>query len=243
MVLIMIKPFNCYISSYDEIYEEEDNVRCHICFFGKLIKLPFEIIKPIKTENLYREYIPRSYGFTYMPEEGCFIIYRGDKTLFLTLPWKDWNYHDKTFFNIDNTKAITEKEVHSLWKDNYLSYVNSSFFDESNETELVFVNVKNLIPHQKFKCFDYDGTEIIAGVYKVCREWQLRNKILRMFSKPLKRYTLEIKFNRETGVEKGSWKGGVTGAGIETTLDESWEDAFKRYCLENKMLYEGLIDG
>jgi len=242
----MIKPFNCYISSYDdEIFEDCDNVRCHIWFFGNFIKLPFEILKPIKTEGIYRKYIPRVYGLTYMPEEGCIIIYRGVKKDFLTLPWKDWSYQDKIFFNTDNTKAITEKEIHSLWKDNYLAYVenslSSSFFDESNETELVFVNVKKLIPHQKFKCFDYDGTEIIAGVYKVCREWRLRNEVLRMFSKPLKRYTLEIEFNKETGVEKGSWKGGVMGTGIETTLEESWEDAFKRYCNESKMLFGGLI--
>lgn len=40
---------------------------------------------------------------------------------------------------------------------------------------------------------------------------------------------LEIKFDKETGKEKGSWKGGTMGTSIDISVGESPLDAFTRY--------------
>ena len=44
------------------------------------------------------------------------------------------------------------------------------------------------------------------------------------------RRSLDLEFSGETGPEKGSWKGGTVGTGIEMLPGELHEAAFRRYC-------------
>jgi hypothetical protein len=47
--------------------------------------------------------------------------------------------------------------------------------------------------------------------------------------------TLNITFNKETGHDVGSYKGGVTGTGIEMKPNETIEDTIKRFKVERKL--------
>lgn len=55
-------------------------------------------------------------------------------------------------------------------------------------------------------------------------------KWLSWFRQPKIRRVLDISFSNETGPEKGSWKGGVMGDGIDMLPGELHEAAFRRYC-------------
>ncbi len=57
-------------------------------------------------------------------------------------------------------------------------------------------------------------------------------KWLSWFRAPKIRRSLAIEFSGETGPEKGSWKGGTVGTGIDMRPGELHESAFRRYCGE-----------
>lgn len=73
----------------------------------------------------------------------------------------------------------------------------------------------------------YDGEEIPVTIYLEEMEW--RPKWLMwtsLFAK--KRRTIEVKFSKECGKEKGSWKGGATGCGYELLQNETPIDCIRR---------------
>ncbi len=88
-------------------------------------------------------------------------------------------------------------------------------------------------PKCHFGFEDYDGEMIIASCHIEEREWHKGTgwfKWLKYFSKPHIRRSLDIEFDHEVGPEKGSWKGGTTGHGIDMQPGETPEHAFRRYC-------------
>ena len=92
-----------------------------------------------------------------------------------------------------------------------------------------------------FNFSDFDGEEIQASTHIEEREWKRGVKWfkwLSWFCKPKVRRSLDIKFSKETGPRKGSWKGGTIGHSIDMLPGELHEAAFRRYCKENKMTFK-----
>ncbi len=80
---------------------------------------------------------------------------------------------------------------------------------------------------------DFDQQSVVATCTITEMEWHRGEgwfKWLKFLYSPKIRRSLDLAFNAEVGPEKGSWKGGTTGHGIDMLKGETAEDAFKRYC-------------
>lgn len=88
-------------------------------------------------------------------------------------------------------------------------------------------------PKLAFEFEDYDGQRITATTHIEEREWLAGEKWcawLSWFRRPRVRRELSLSFSAEVGPEKGSWKGGTVGHGIELLDGELHEAGFRRYC-------------
>lgn len=80
---------------------------------------------------------------------------------------------------------------------------------------------------------DHDGERITATTHIEEREWKFGEgwfRWLSLFRRNMVRRSLSISFDKECGPEKGSWKGGTMGTGIDMLPGELHEAAFRRYC-------------
>lgn len=205
----------------------------YIWIFGYVLRVSMpNILKP------YREYIdcsgyswsregsgywdvhPKEYGFSFS-EEGFFQIYFGAQTHDSTttrswcchLPWTQWRHIRTSVYDA----------------------AQNLFYDEggSERDFNKFFDAKEKVSKVKFEFDDFDGERIIAETHIEEREWLFGVgyfKWLSFFRKPLVRRSLQMNFDKEVGTEKGSWKGGIVGTGIEMNAGESHIDAFKRFC-------------
>lgn len=127
------------------------------------------------------------------------------------LPWKQWRCVRNAVYEPDGTLFATEQrgDFREWW------------------------NAKEKCPSVSFGFEDYDGEMIVATCTIEQMEW-LRGKGLFTWLKwfyPRKiRRSLNLQFSAEVGPEKGSWKGGTTGHGIEMKAGETPRQAFERYC-------------
>lgn len=216
------------------------------------IRLP-SILRPYKEVHTgqfnYTEYFEREYGFSY--SEKAFHFYYGPQTHDSTTtkseiwspPWLHWRFYSYRMYDTDGKLYYEEFERPrtKLASPHYrLDYEERS-------------SIKDACPKVKFLLQDYDGSWIIATTYIEEREWLFGDKWckwLSIFRKPMVRTSLNISFNRETGPQKGSWKGGTTGCGIDILPNESHEDAMRRYCSKEHnskggkytMVFHGLIN-
>ncbi len=128
------------------------------------------------------------------------------------LPWKQWNH-----------------VRHSLYTPR-----GGLFYTEQHRSDFrVFFDAKEKCPKSHFRFEDYDGELIVATCCIEEREWHKGSgwfKWLRWFSAPKICRSLDLAFSAEVGPEKGSWKGGTTGHGIDMLSGESAKEAFQRYC-------------
>lgn len=88
-------------------------------------------------------------------------------------------------------------------------------------------------PAVHFGFEDFDGDMRIATCRIEEREWHKGTgwfKWLKWFSRAKIRRDLDLRFDYEIGPEKGSWKGGTTGHGIDMLPGDFPINAFKRYC-------------
>lgn len=93
--------------------------------------------------------------------------------------------------------------------------------------------LEDACPTETFEFDDFDGERIRATCRVEEREWLFGAgwfRWLSLFRKPKIRRSLDIDFSAEVGPEKGSWKGGTTGHGIDMLPGETCEAAFRRYC-------------
>ncbi len=208
--------FSVQLSSGDD---EDPGNEFRVIAFGWAIKcsLP-QIIKPA---GKYGEYDKR-YGFTLSDMGAGYnffqIFYGADsydsrdrKHWACYLPWKMWNFKRHSLYDGDGNHVITTNN-----------------FDDFNAAE-------EDCKKAHFKIKDYDGEEVVATCYIEEREWSRGEgwfKWLKFFYKNKVRRSLRISFNEETGPEKGSWKGGTLGTGIDISDNENVEEAFRRYCSE-----------
>lgn len=172
--------------------------------------------------NWYYQVFPREYGITLsdMGNGYDFLqIQYGPQTHDSSttkswckhLPWKQWRNVRWSVYTPDGTHFATEPK--------------GKFFE--------FCRHKDSCPTTQFEFEDYDGARIVATGMIEEREWHRGEgwfKWLRFFYRPKIRRSLDLKFSAEVGPEKGSWKGGTTGHGIDMEKGETPEQAFQRYC-------------
>ncbi len=139
------------------------------------------------------------------------------------LPWTQWRHVRHSLYGLKGEEFYTEHE----WQ--------ASLRAARGERYEIFRQWEKLCPVVRFKISDFDGAEIIATTRIEERAWLFGTgwfKWLSYFRRPIIRRSLDIDFSGETGPEKGSWKGGTVGTGIDMLPDELHEAAFRRYCNE-----------
>lgn len=160
------------------------------------------------------------YGFSL--HEGHLSIYYGrqthdsstEKRWSCFLPWTQWRFTRYALYD-KNLKLVYE------WGDGrYRDW----------EVERLIKEATEKVP---FTIIDYDGERIAANTIIEEREWKFGTgwfKWLSLFRRKTVRRSLEMSFGQEVGRDKGTWKGGVMGTGIDMLPGESRESAFKRWC-------------
>lgn len=187
----------------------------------------------------YWEYIKREYGII-IAEDAIHVRYgiqpgswssadkkNSDHTKIFWIPWKNMTYIHEEFFTPDWNSYAT---VYPKTKRGALDFENLQ-------------KAQDAVPKIKFKFNDFDGEEIIATCYISKRMWRHGTswcKWIGYIRKPLTKYYLDLEFSKETGYEKGSWKGGCNGHSIEIEYGENPLDAFIRYGIsEDSYKYHG----
>ncbi len=171
--------------------------------------------------NWYWDVETREYGFSY--SDGFLQISYGispgdssrDQTWCKHLPWTQWRHVRHSLYGLAGEHFWTEAKGAS-WE--------------------AYRDAKNDCPRVKFAFEDHDGEQLTATALIEEREWHFGTgwfKWLSWFGRPKIRRSLDLKFSGETGPEKGSWKGGTIGTGIDMRSGELHEAAFRRYCDED----------
>lgn len=135
-----------------------------------------------------------------------------DKTWCQHLPWKQWDHVRHSLYTPTGEHFYTEDR-------------NADFQE--------FFAKQDACPKQSFRLRDYDGEMVTAECQVEEREWCKGSgwfKWLRWFYQPKVVRSLDIRFSTGVGTEKGSWKGGMIGHGIEMLPGETPTQAMERYC-------------
>lgn len=169
----------------------------------------------------YYNVFPREFGFTC--SEGFLSVHYGPQThdsdttksWGYFLPWKDWRHVRHSYYGLQGERVADEPI--------------GRFFDTYDERK----RIQASIPTRRFLFRDYDGEEIVATARIEERQWERGTKWcqwLSWFWPSRIRRSLDLEFSKEVGPEKGSWKGGTIGHGIDMLPGELHEAAFRRYC-------------
>lgn len=167
----------------------------------------------------YWDVTPRQYGFS-LNDGGFLSVYYGREThdsrteqrWGCFLPWTQWRH--------------VRHELHDHYGNLFWREPKGAGWD-------AYRDAKEQCPVQRFLFEDFDGTRLIATTRIEEREWHFGTgwfKWLSWFRRPKIRRSLDIEFSDETGRDKGSWKGGTIGTGIEMMPGELHELAFRRFC-------------
>lgn len=221
--------------------EESDKCVLTLRIKGYVLRISLpDIIKPYVTkqtagnwdkatiERLGRDWYPvyhtRTYGFCL--DGNFFQLFYGiqyadlykskklkPKSWSCHLPWTQWRFYKFSTFDAEG-KVFLE------------CFHKPKQFDDITE-------VRNKTPSIKFLVEDYDGTSVIASTILDERMWlkgEGKFKWLSYFYKPKVIRNLDIRFNKEIGKDKGTWKGGLIGHSLEVIPGELHEQVFRRYC-------------
>jgi len=232
--------FKFMLSSGDGDDYPECTLNIVLFGWGITLNLP-PIIKPgickVRGQYNYDEFIECRYS-VYLFENHFNVCYgRGDanfhRDIFgeeqrwsFFLPWNEQRHVRHSLYDLEG------KEVFTQWE-------TSSKEVRRCQYEL-FRAEEAKVPKAVFKFLDFDGEEIESTTHIEEREWHRGDKWckwLSLFFKPLIRRSLDIRFNKETGPRKGSWKGGTIGHGIELETGELHEAGFRRYCQQHNMTF------
>jgi hypothetical protein len=191
------------------------------------LRLP-KILKPFQDRYEQHE---RTYGFS-LTTGG-----NGDKYGFLQVFYGPQTHDSRT------TKSWSKFLPWTQWRHVRTSYYDDKgniWYSSSERGKGNFresMDAKEKCPKLHFGFEDYDGEMIVATTCIEEREWHFGEgwfKWLRFFRKPMIRRSLDLWFSEEVGPEKGSWKGGTIGHGIDMLPGETHEAAFRRYCSEER---------
>lgn len=183
--------------------------------------------------------IRRQYGISY--SDGFLMLRFGrqtwdsstDQSKGWFLPWTQWRFMETRHYDLEGNLL----KAFRAWRFLPLETRSEVFLREYDWVE-------ENVPKMHFEFKDFDGEKIYASLRIEEREWRFGEgwfKWLSLFRKPQIRRSADIRFDRETGRRKGSWKGGTIGTDIDLKPGEDLETAFKRYCAENEMTYIGRV--
>jgi hypothetical protein len=169
----------------------------------------------------YDIHYPREYSIIFTGEGAIHTYYGADthdssttKNKVFNLPWRNWRHVRYSLYDKNGKHFWTERDGDkTAW--------------EAKRA------VKQALPKVYFQIEDYDGEVMNASTYIDEREWLFGTglfKWLSWFASPKIRRSLSIEYSSEVGKEKGSWKGGVIGCGIDMSEGETHENAFQRHC-------------
>lgn len=222
---------------------EDSPAACHLRLHSPwgvlLIELP-QIIPPYRERHQanwdaetikrlgrdwYDVVYPREYGVTL--SDGHLSIEYGRQTHDSSteqrwgcfLPWTQWRHVRYSLYDLDGEHFWTEAKPPKGAK----RWRGLQSWDVK----------RKLCPAALFEFEDYDGARITARAVIEEREWRFGTgwfRWLSLFRRRKVRRSLDLEFSAEVGPEKGSWKGGTVGSGIDMLPGELHEDAFKRYC-------------
>jgi hypothetical protein len=134
------------------------------------------------------------------------------------LPWTQWRFVRESWY------GLAGEHIHTIRQ----SAKRGAMVSERVEFEM-----KKVVPTAAFAFTDFDGEPNTVTTHISEMEWRLGEKWfkwLSLFARPRVRRTLDLEFAKEVGPEKGSWKGGTLGHGIDMRPGELHEAAFRRYC-------------
>lgn len=168
----------------------------------------------------------REFGFRYIADDGFLQVFFGPQTDDSSttkswskfIPWKQWRHVRHSMYGLAGEHHFTQMDADRR--------KGGDHWDARQAAE-------DSCPVAKFLFRDYDGEEIVATARMEEREWRFGEgwfKWLSIFRKPRIRRSLDLDFSKEVGKEKGSWKGGTLGHGIEMLPCDDHESAFRRYC-------------
>ena len=187
----------------------------------------------------YTDRIKRDYGIT-ISDEYVHVHYgiqpgnwtsgdpkNSDHTKLFEIPWRMHRRVRYDFYRPDDTLFTTVKEGIRL------------DFDAIREAE-------STTPKSKFKFKDFDGEENVAICHITEMEWHYGTgfwKWIGYFRKPIICRSLNIEFEKETGRQKGSWKGGTMGTSTDIKIIQSALSAFTKYgTSETREKYHGMVN-
>lgn len=211
------KTFSAYIEGGDD---EDRESRLLLVAFGWAVRVKLPL--SIKPFGKYPEH-SRRYGVSLSDMGNGYDFFQcffgpqthdssTTKSWSKHLPWKQWDH-----------------VRHSLY-----TPTGEHFYTEPRRSDFrEYFEKKEQCPKVHFGFEDYDGELIVATCCVEEREWHKGSgwfKWLRWFSEPKIRRDLDLAFSAEVGPEKGSWKGGTVGHGIDMLPGESPKEAFQRYC-------------
>ncbi len=137
------------------------------------------------------------------------------------LPWTQWRHVRHSYYGLGGEHLLDEPEViPGLGDDRIAQFRRMEAFREA-------------MPKAVFVVEDFDGALVVATTFVEEREWRFGTgwfRWLSVFRRPKIVRSLNITFGSEVGRDKGSWKGGTIGHGIEMLPTESHEGAMRRYC-------------
>lgn len=165
----------------------------------------------------------RNYGFYVF--DGHFYVALGAQTHDSTttqkwscfLPWTQRRFIRHSYYGLDGELFFT-------------SDGRGGFGSDAYQAERA---AHDNCPKARFEFKDYDDSVIIATTMIEEREWAFGTgwfKWLSWFRQNRIRRSLDLQFSAEVGPEKGSWKGGTLGHGIDMLPGELHQAAFERYC-------------
>ena len=178
----------------------------------------------------------REYGFNYF--DGYLQVFYGRQTddrktsrmWSKFLPWTQWRHVRYSLYGLDG-----ELYRHEFDRDHRPSGDPLKDIRER-------LAAKDACPSRTFAFDDFDGQPLTARTLIEEREWLFGMgwfRWLSVFRRPMIRRSLDIEFSGETGRQKGSWKGGLVGHGIDMLPGETHEAAFRRYCESREMTFRG----
>ncbi|MBN3848159.1 hypothetical protein G3N58_15160 [Paraburkholderia sp. Ac-20342] len=137
------------------------------------------------------------------------------------LPWTQWRFVRESYFGLQGEllRTFGDREARGF---------------ENITNKLAY---EKTVPKRVFRFLDYDGEEIEAATHIEEFEFHFGQgwfKWLSLFRRARVRRSLDIAFSKEVGPEKGSWKGGTLGHGIELRPGELHADGFARYADEHR---------
>lgn len=172
----------------------------------------------------YWDVKPREYGFCLI--DGHLMLFLGAQTddssttqsWSCFLPWTQWRHVRFTLYDLEGREFWTQEDRADV--------SGMDKFEAQREAE-------RLCPKAVFEFDDSDGKRIRCTTHIQEREYRRGTNSFRWlswFTKPRISRSLNLEFSEQVGPEKGSWKGGMLGHGIEMWVGEDAEAAFRRYC-------------